>query len=120
MRLFSFLKQVETTQAMLKPECAAGWKRRADYQAGFAAYWHDQLGLSLSLRSCELGGGRFSLQTRWTGPSGLSLYDHTYFCGASAFDWQSAADSVAEAMPDPADLVTPATDSETPPRFSVA
>ena len=120
MRLFSFFKQVETTLAMLKPECSAGWKRRADYQTGSAAYWHDQLGLVLSLRCCELGGSRFSLQTRWTGPTGLTLYDHTYFCGAAAFDWQAAADSVAEAMPDPADLVAqPATSPETP-SFSVA
>jgi hypothetical protein len=120
MRLFSFFKQVETTLAMLKPECSAGWKRRADYQTGSASYWHDQLGFVLSLRCCELGGSRFSLQTRWTGPSGLSLYDHTFFCGASAFDWQAAADSVAEAMPDPADLiVTPAGSSDAP-RFSVA
>jgi len=120
MRLFSFFKQVETTLAMLKPECSAGWKRRADYQTGSAAYWHDQLGLVLSLRCCELGGSRFSLQTRWTNPAGLSLYDHTYFCGASAFDWQAAADSVAEAMPDPADQAVPSTDSSETPRFSVA
>jgi hypothetical protein len=120
MRLFSFFKQVETTLAMLKPECSAGWKRRADYQTGSASYWHDQLGFVLSLRCCELGGSRFSLQTRWTGPTGLTLYDHTYFCGASAFDWQAAADSVAEALPDPAELVVPPADSSDTPRFSVA
>ena len=120
MRLFSFLKQVETTLAMLKPECSAGWRRRADYQTGSAAYWHEQIGLVLSLRSCDLGSGRFSLQTRWTGPSGLALHEHTYFCGASSFDWQSAADSVAEAMPDPADLAAPIDESLNPPRFSVA
>ena len=105
MRLLSFFKQVETTMAMLKPECSVGWKRRADYQTGSAFCWHEQIGLVLSLRTCELGGGRFSLQTRWTGPSGLSLHEHTYFCGASAFDWQSAADAVAEAMPDPSELM---------------
>ena len=105
MRLLSFFKQVETTMAMLKPECSVGWKRRADYQTGSASCWHDQIGLVLSVRTCELGGGRFSLQTRWTGPSGNALHEHTYFCGASAFDWQSAADAVAEAMPDPAELI---------------
>ena len=120
MRLFSFFKQVETTLAMLKPECSAGWKRRADYQTGSAAYWHDQIGLVLSLRSCELGGGRYSLQTRWTGPTGLALHEHTYFCGASNFDWQSAADSIAEAMPDPADLPATSVEDQSPPRFSVA
>ena len=120
MRLFSFFKQVETTLAMLKPECSAGWKRRADYQTGSAAYWHDQIGLVLSLRSCELGGGRYSLQTRWTGPTGLALHEHTDFCGASSFDWHRAADSVAEAMPDPADLPAAIVEDQSPSRFSVA
>jgi len=120
MRLFSFFKQVEATLAMLKPECSTGWKRRADYSTGAAAYWHDQLGLVLSLRCCELGENRCSLQTRWTGPSGLSLYDHTYFCGASIFEWQTAAESVAEAMPDPADLAVAPADSADLSRFSAA
>ena len=120
MRLFSFFKQVETTLTMLKPECSTGWKRRADYQTGAAVYWHDQLGLVLSLRCCELGGGRCSLQTRWTGPAALSVYEHTYFCGASSFDWQAAAESVAEAMPDPADSTIPPVDTADMPGLSAA
>jgi hypothetical protein len=120
MRLFSFLKQVETTLVMLQPDYTSGWHRRADYQTGAAAYWHDASGLVLSLRSSALGGGRFSLQTRWTGPSGLSLYEHTYFCGATSFDWQSAADSVAEAMPDPAELAPAQAEPTHSPRSAAA
>jgi hypothetical protein len=119
MRLFSFLKQVETTLAMLKPECSTGWKRRADYQTGAATYWHEQIGLILNLRSCELGGGRFSLQTRWVGQSGLALFERTYFCGGSSFDWQSAADSIAEAMPETSDLSAVEIEGQNPALFKV-
>jgi hypothetical protein len=101
MRLLSFFKQVETTLAMLHPDCAGGWNRRADYRTGTASCWQERTGLSLSLRTCELGDGRYSLQTRWTA-RGTPLSDRTFFCGVSPYDWQSAADAVAEAMPDPA------------------
>jgi len=109
MRLLSFFNQVETTLAMLKPECASGWKRRADYLTGSATCWHEQTGLALSLHTSELGGGRFSVHSTWSAQNGLALYDRTFFCGPSTFDWQSSADAVAEAMPDapPASISTP-------------
>ena len=99
MRLLSFLHQVEITLAMLQPEHADGWTRRADYQRGTATFWHPATGLSLRLHSSALGDGRFSVQSIWSGPEGTSLYERTFYCGASPFDWQSAADAVAEAMP---------------------
>jgi len=99
MRLLSFLNQVEITLAMLQPEHAEGWVRRADYQRGTATFWHPATGLALRLHSSALGDGRFSVRSSWSGPDGSCLHDHTFFCGASPFDWQTAADAVAEAMP---------------------
>jgi hypothetical protein len=100
MRLLSFLNQVETTLAMLRPEESTGWNRRADYQTGVATWWHPTLGLVLGLRCCALGNDRYSLQARWSGPTGAVLQDRTFFCGASTFEWQTAAEAVAEAMPE--------------------
>lgn len=102
MRLLSFCNLVETTLAMLRPDDAAsGWSRRADYEAGAATCWHAGLGLSLSLRCCALADGRFSLQAVWHGPAGQALADKSFFCGSAAYEWQAAADAVAEAMPEP-------------------
>ncbi|MCX6938301.1 MAG: hypothetical protein NTU80_10465 [Verrucomicrobia bacterium] len=100
MRLLSFLNQVETTLAMLRPEESTGWHRRADYQTGVATWWHPALGLVLGLRCCALGNDRYSIQTRWSGPTGAVLQDRTFFCGSSSFEWQTAAETVAEAMPE--------------------
>ncbi len=99
MRLLSFLNQVEATLAMLQPEHADGWTRRADYQRGTATFWRPASGLALGLHSSALGGDRHSLRAVWSGPDGARLHDRTFFCGASPFDWQNAADAVAEAMP---------------------
>ena len=99
MRLLSFLNQVETTLAMLNPEQSTGWNRRANYQLGVATYWHPTLKLALSIRCCALGEGKFSMQARWSGPTGAVLYDRLLFCGPSPFEWQTAAEAVAEAMP---------------------
>jgi hypothetical protein len=99
MRLLSFLNQVEITLAMLQPEYADGWTRRADYQRGRATRWHAATGLALSLHSSALGDGRFSVQAIWSGPDGSTLHNRTFFCGTTPFDRQSAADAVAEAMP---------------------
>jgi hypothetical protein len=101
MRLLSFCNLVETTLAMLQPDHAEGWSRRADYQLGTATCWHPDLGLSVSLQCCALEDGRSSLQARWHGPSGEVLHDRTFFCGTSSFEWQRAAEAVAEAMPEP-------------------
>ncbi len=101
MRLLSFFNQVETTLAMLKPECAGGWKRRANYLTGAAVCWHERAGFTLNLQASALGNNRFSLQTHWSGPAGATSHERTFFCGASPFDWQAAADAVAEAMPEP-------------------
>ncbi|MFA6290059.1 MAG: hypothetical protein WC661_21955 [Opitutaceae bacterium] len=100
MRLLSFFNQVETTLAMLRPEQASGWNRRADYNSGSALCWHPPTGLALGLRSAALGDGHFSIQTSWRGPTGAVLHERTFFCGASSFDWQNAAEAVAEAMPE--------------------
>lgn len=100
MRLLSFLNQVETTLAMLRPEESTGWNRRADYQTGVATWWHPNLGLALGLRCCALGNDRYSLQTRWSGPTGTVLQERTFFCGSSSFEWQTAAETVAENMPE--------------------
>lgn len=100
MRLLSFFNQVETTLAMLRPECSVGWSRRADYQQGIGTYWHRRMGLSLSVRAYELGEDRYSLQTSWSGPGEQILFERTFFCGSSPADWQGAADAVAEGMPE--------------------
>ncbi len=101
MRLLSFCNLVETTLAMLQPDHAEGWSRRADYQQGTATCWQPDLGLSLALQCCALEDGRSSIQARWHGPSGEVLHNRTFFCGSSSFEWQRAAEAVAEAMPDP-------------------
>jgi hypothetical protein len=106
MRMLSFFNQVEMTLAMLKPECAFGWRRRAHYQTGTATYWNDQSGLALNLHTCDLGGGRYSLATTWSDRTGSALHHRTFFCGPKTFDWQTAADAVAEAMPEPSELPT--------------
>lgn len=110
MRLLSFLNQVETTLAMLQPEHASGWARRADYQRGTATCWHPATGIALRLHSSALGDSRFSVQAVWSGPDGSAVHDRTFFCGATPFDWQTAADAVAEAMP----ATLPALEPEAP------
>jgi hypothetical protein len=114
MRLLSFLNQVEITLAMLQPEHADGWTRRADYQRGTATFWHPATGLALRLHSSALGDGRFSVQAVWAGPDGSTLHDRTFFCGATPFDWQTAADAVAEAMP----ATLPAPEESAVPEFA--
>jgi hypothetical protein len=99
MRLLSFLTQVEATLAMLRPGDALGWRRRVDPLAGSATAWHPRLGLSLHLRVSAVGEDRHGLHARWSGPAGEVLGERTYFCGPSGFDWQRAAESVAELAP---------------------
>jgi hypothetical protein len=100
MRLLSFLNQVEATLAVIRPEDAAsGWQRRVDYQKNEAVAWNAALGLSLHLRTSQVAEGRYGLLVRWTGTSGAILEERTYFCGPSAYDWQAAAESVAELAP---------------------
>lgn len=101
MRLLSFLNQVETTLAMLHPDHASGWRRRADYDQGAASAWHPGAGLSLGVRVCALGGGRYSVQAHWTNAAGQILQTRTFYCGAASYEWQTCADAVAEAMPEP-------------------
>lgn len=100
MRLLSFFNQVEATLEMLRPESAAGWSRRVNYQTGEALSWNKALGLSLRLRTSEVAEDRFGLLVRWAGPSGTILQERTFFCGPSPFDWQVAAEAAAEAMPE--------------------
>lgn len=100
MRLLSFFNQVEATLAMLRPECPAGWRRRVNYQTGEAMSWNDALGLSLRLRTSEVAEDRYGLLVRWVGPAGTVLHERTFFCGPSPFDWQVAAEAVAEVMPE--------------------
>lgn len=100
MRLLSFYKQVEATLEMLRPEASGPWKRRVNYDIGEAISWHDGLGLALALRTSAVGEGRHSLVAKWLGPTGETLFERAYFCGQSSFDWQTAAESVAEAMPE--------------------
>jgi len=104
MRLLSFCNLVETTLAMLQPDHAKGWSRRADYQLGKATYWNPQIGLTLTLACCTLDDGRCSIQASWHGPTGEVLQNRVFYCTASTFEWQRAAETVAELMPDPAQL----------------
>lgn len=99
MRLLSFLTQVESTLAVLRPEDGLGWRRRVDYQTSSAVAWHPRLGLSLRLRLSSLGEDRHGLNARWIGPSGEVLEERTFFCGASPFEWQTAAETIAELTP---------------------
>lgn len=100
MRLLSFLNQVEATLAVIRPEDAAsGWRRRVDYQKNEAVAWHSKLGLSLHIRASHVAEDRFGLLARWTGPTGAILEERTYFCGPSPYDWQAAAEAVAELAP---------------------
>lgn len=100
MRLLSFLNQVEATLAVIRPdEAGSGWRRRVDYQKNEAVAWHPILGLSLHLRASHVAEDRFGLLARWAGPSGAVLEERTYFCGPSPYDWQAAAESVAELAP---------------------
>lgn len=108
MRLLSFYQQVESTLEMLRPEAAGTWKRRVNYDTGEAIAWNDSLGLSLSLRTSAVGEGRHSLVAKWLGPTGEALTERSYFCGQSPFEWQTAAESVAESMPE-SSLSTPKT-----------
>lgn len=100
MRLLSFLNLVELTLGMLRPEASSGWRRRANHSAGEALSWHPALGLALHLRVSEVAEGRHSVLARWIGPAGAVLLERTYFCGESSFEWQTAAESVAETMPE--------------------
>jgi hypothetical protein len=100
MRLLSFFNHVETTLAMLRPEDSAGWRRRVNYQTGEALSWNDGLGLTLRLRVSEVAEERYGLLARWVGPTGAVLQEKTFFCGPSPFDWQTAAEAVAETMPE--------------------
>jgi hypothetical protein len=99
MRLLSFLNQVEATLAMLRPEDSVGWRRRVNPLLGSAVAWHPALGLSLHLRVSRVAEDRHGLLTRWTDRSGRVLEERTFFCGPSGFDWQRAAEAVAELTP---------------------
>lgn len=102
MRLLSFLTQVEATLAVLRPEDGAGWRRRVDYQSGEAVAWHPRLGLSLHLRLSLVTQDRHGLHARWSADSGEVLEERTFFCGPSGFEWQAAAEALAELAPAPA------------------
>jgi hypothetical protein len=99
MRLLSFLTQVESTLAVIRPEDGLGWRRRVDYQTSTAVAWHPRLGLSLRLRLSSIGEDSHGLNARWIGPSGEILEERTFFCGASPFEWQTAAETIAELAP---------------------
>jgi hypothetical protein len=109
MRLLSFFNQVETTLAMLNPESPGSWRRRVNYQTGEALSWNAAQGLSLRLRVSEVAEARYGLLARWVGPAGNILHERTFFCGPSSFEWQSAAEATAEAMP--AGVLPAATDA---------
>lgn len=106
MRLLSFCNLVETAMDMIQPVHAKGWNRRAIYQLGNATYWNPKLGLTLTLACCSLKDGCCSIQTCWHGPSGEVLQTRVFFCGTSQLEWQRAAETVAEIMPDPARLAS--------------
>ena len=99
MRLLSFLTQVETTFSMLRPEDGPGWRRRVNYQTGEASAWHPALGIALHLRVSAVSEASHGVHARWTGPSGDVLAERTFFCGAAAYEWQTAADTLAELAP---------------------
>lgn len=99
MRLLSFLTQVESTLAVLRPDDAPGWRRRVNYQTGEATAWHPRLGLALHLRMSRVAENSHGLQARWTGPAGDVLEERTLFCGASGHEWQTAAETIAELAP---------------------
>lgn len=99
MRLLSFLAQVEATFSMLRPEDGPGWLRRVDYQTGEASAWHPLLGLALHLRVSAVSESSHGVHARWTGPAGDVLVERTFFCGAAAYEWQTAADTLAELAP---------------------
>ncbi len=99
MRLLSFLTQVEATLAVLRPEDSVGWRRRVSPHSGTALAWHPRLGLCLHLRVSHVTEDRHGLLARWTDQSGRLLEEKTYFCGPSGFDWQRAAEAVAELAP---------------------
>jgi len=99
MRLLSFLAQVEATFSMLRPEDGSGWLRRVDYQTGEASAWHPLLGLALHLRVSAVSESSHGVLARWTGPAGDVLVERTFFCGAAAYEWQTAADTLAELAP---------------------
>lgn len=98
MRLLSFISQIESTLAMLRPEDAQGWRRRMNPQTTEALAWHPRLKLSLHLRVSLVGEGRHGVDARWLGPAGDSVVQRVFFC-ATAFEWQSAAETLAELMP---------------------
>lgn len=99
MRLLSFLNQVEATLQVLRPEDGPGWQRRVNYQNGEATAWHSGLGIALHLRLSLVAENNHGLQIRWTGPTGEVLVERTFFCGPVAYEWQSAAEAVAELAP---------------------
>lgn len=98
---------------MLRPEALGGWRRRANHATGEATSWHPPLGLVLNLRVSEVADGRHSVLARWVGPTGAVLHERTHFCGESSFEWQTAAESVAEAMPEGRLSETPGAESAT-------
>jgi hypothetical protein len=99
MRLLSFFTQVEATLAVLRPEDATGWLRRVNHHTGEALAWNSRLGLSLQLRVSSVADDRHALLARWVGPGGRVLEERTFFCGFSPFEWQSAAETIAELAP---------------------
>lgn len=113
MRLLSLLNQIEATFAVLRPEDATGWRRRVNPLEGSALAWHPRLRISLHLRVGRVAEDRHGVNARWTGPSGEVVGEKTCFCGPSPFDWQNAAETLAELAPVP--TFTDAPDESTEP-----
>lgn len=113
MRLLSFLTQMEAAFQMIRPEDGPGWRRRVNYQSGEASAWHPTLGIALHLRLSVVAENSHGVQARWTGPTGEVLAERTFFCGSAAYEWQAAAEAVAELAP-AASLSQPAEPSPVP------
>lgn len=99
MRLLSFLTQVEAALQVLRPDDGPGWLRRVNYQTGEATAWHPRLGLAIHLRLSAVAENSHGVQARWTGPTGEVLEERTFFCGPAGYEWQAAAEAVAELAP---------------------
>lgn len=100
MRLLSFLTHVEAALQVLRPDDGPGWLRRVDYQDGKASAWHPRLGIALHLRLSRVAENHHGVQARWTGPTGEVLEERTFFCGAAPYEWQAAAEALAELAPE--------------------
>ena len=92
------MNMVQTTMTMLQPELENGWSRIVNYSNGTAACYNRQANLVLRLKSFKLENEMFSLKTEWTDYSGKQIHSKTHFLGRTPFDWQQAADSVAEVV----------------------